>query len=58
MTKAWAPEQQAVEVGEGDILNVLKSVREQYRKKSENGTNPSWMFYKQQVENVDRLINQ
>ena len=48
MATIWKKAVEAVEVGEdtGDILAPLKRVREQYRKKSEDGTNSSWLFYR------------
>jgi hypothetical protein len=60
MATIWKKAVEAVEVGPdtGDILAPLKRIREQYRKKSEDGTNPSWMFYLQQATNVERLIKQ
>lgn len=55
----WKKAVETVELTDtGDILTPLRRVQEQYRKKSEDGTNPSWMFYKQQAENIGRLIAQ
>jgi hypothetical protein len=63
MTTPWAPEQAKATIdGEGDILVPLKRVALKYlmraAKHEASGRITQAIYYHEQAENVDRLINQ